>query len=67
MCYKLFETICYCPNYDYVMSCLGKLYGIEQLVYYLDKEILPILHMFSRSCLNNNLFFLINNNYIKRK
>ena len=53
MCYKLFETICYCPNYDYVMSCLGKLYDIEQLVYYLDKEILPILHMFSRSCLNN--------------
>ncbi|KAK8881892.1 hypothetical protein M9Y10_044529 [Tritrichomonas musculus] len=50
----LFETICYTPHYDTAMSCLGKLFDVVELKSYLSKEVVPYLHMFARSCINES-------------
>ena len=47
----LFDCICYSPNNSHAMSCLGKLLEVQSLNSYLEKEVLPYLHQFVRSCL----------------
>lgn len=49
----LFSKICYSPNYEQTMNNVGKLYEVKGLQSYLEKEIVPFLHMFARSCIGN--------------
>lgn len=42
----LFDCICYSPNNSYAMSCFGKLFEVQSLKSYLEKEVLPYLHQF---------------------
>lgn len=47
-----FDHICYSSHHDKAMEHLGKLLQVLKLRSYLEKEIVPYLHKFSRSCLN---------------
>lgn len=50
----LFDQICYSSNHDKAMEHLGKLLEVPKLRNNLEKEVVPYLHMFARSCLNGS-------------
>mgnify|MGYP001050602289 FL=1 len=49
---QYFDCICYSFDHDKAMKNLGKLLDVKKLRRYLQKEIIPYLHMFARSCID---------------